>query len=152
MHCSLRPTVLPLYNFQYSLNNPALRINRHRSLIETVLMSLGSVVSFPKTSYLCRAIASHRQQLIGHLVNDLTEWTQRLECTQRLEHRVPWYFGLLYQLQQWGETEYRGTATYCSRCSSAARQSLGTAVLPLKVWSTYSSMTRGKNGTVRKKS
>jgi hypothetical protein len=37
--------VLPLYDFQHILNNPALRINRHRSLNETVLMSLGSVVS-----------------------------------------------------------------------------------------------------------
>jgi hypothetical protein len=40
MHCSLMLIVLPLYNFQHSLNNPALRIKEHRSLIETVLMSL----------------------------------------------------------------------------------------------------------------
>jgi hypothetical protein len=40
MHCSLGLIVLPLYDFQHILNNPALRINRHRSLIETVLMSL----------------------------------------------------------------------------------------------------------------
>jgi hypothetical protein len=32
MHCSLRLIVLPLYDFQHSLNNTALRINRHRFL------------------------------------------------------------------------------------------------------------------------
>jgi hypothetical protein len=63
MHCSLRLTVLPLYDFQHSLNNTALRINRHRSLNETVLMSFGSVVTFPKTSYLCRANTLHRQTM-----------------------------------------------------------------------------------------
>jgi hypothetical protein len=63
MHCSLRFIVLPQYYFQHSLNNPALRIKKHRSFIEAALMSFGSIISFPKTSYLCRANASHRQTI-----------------------------------------------------------------------------------------
>jgi hypothetical protein len=63
MHCSLWLIVLPQYYIQHSLNNPALRIKKHRSLIEAVLMSFGSIISFPKTSYLCRANALHRQTI-----------------------------------------------------------------------------------------
>jgi len=39
----------PKYSIQHSLNNPAPRLKRQRSLTEAVLMSFGSTVSLTKT-------------------------------------------------------------------------------------------------------
>jgi hypothetical protein len=76
MHCSLRLIVLPQYYIQHSLDNPALRMKKHRSLIEAVLMSFGSIISFPKTSYLCGANASHRQTICCTLSVSMSQHLQ----------------------------------------------------------------------------
>jgi hypothetical protein len=49
MHCSLRLIVQPQYFVQHTVNNPAPRMKRQKSLIEDVLMSFGSTIGFPKT-------------------------------------------------------------------------------------------------------